>query len=67
MLLQIIEGFSDDFRKLAAETLTYMVRNEGQSQDILKLFKDLGGCEKLIQLMANSQSKTVRARLLVCF
>ena len=29
MLLQIIEGFSDDFRKLAAETLTYMVRNEG--------------------------------------
>ena len=31
MLLQIIEGFSDEFRKLAAETLTYMVRNEGQT------------------------------------
>ena len=28
MLLQIIETFSDDFRKLAAETLTYMLRNE---------------------------------------
>ena len=28
ILLQIIESFSDDFRKLAAETLTYMLRNE---------------------------------------
>ena len=29
MLLQMIEGFSDEFRKLAAETLTHMLRNEG--------------------------------------
>lgn len=28
MLLRIIETFSDDFRKLAAETLTHMLRNE---------------------------------------
>jgi len=67
MLLQIIEGFSDDFRKLAAETLTYMVRVEGQTQDILRLFKELGGSEKLIQLMTQTESKTVRSRLLVCF
>ena len=54
MLLQIIEGFSDEFRKLAAETLTHMLRNEAQNQtmDILRLFKELGGCEKLINLMA---------------
>ena len=67
MLLQIIEGFSDDFRKLAAETLTYMVRMEGQTQDILRLFKELGGSEKLVQLMTQTESKTVRSRLLVCF
>ena len=67
ILLQIIEGFSDDFRKLAAETLTYMVRNEGQTQDILRLFKELGGSEKLVSLMTQTESKTVRARLLVCF
>ena len=67
MLLQIIETFSDDFRKLAAETLTYMLRNERQSHDILRLFKELGGSEKLIGLMTTTQNVTVRARLLVCF
>ena len=54
MLLQIIETFSDDFRKLAAETLTYMLRNERASHDILRLFKDLGGAEKLIGLIAST-------------
>lgn len=67
MLLRIIETFSDDFRKLAAETLTHMLRNERQSHDILRLFKDLGGSEKLISLMTSTQSTTVRARILVCF
>lgn len=67
MLLQIIETFSDDFRKLAAETLTHMLRNERTSHDILRLFKELGGSEKLIGLMTSTQNLTVRARLLVCF
>ena len=34
---------------------------------MLRLFKDLGGSEKLIGLMTSTESKTVRARLLVCF
>ena len=67
VLLQIIETFSDDFRKLAAETLTHMLRNERNTHDILRLFKDLGGSEKLIGLMTSTQNTTVRARLLVCF
>ena len=67
MLLQIIETFSDDFRKLAAETLTYMLRNERSSNDILRLFKELGGSEKLIGLMTSTENVAVRARLLVCF
>lgn len=67
MLLQIVETFSDDFRKLAAETLTYMLRNERHNHDMLRLFKELGGSEKLIGLMTSTQSSTVRARLLVCF
>ena len=56
MLLQIIEGFSDEFRKLAAETLTHMLRNEAlySTMDILRLFKDLGGNEKLIALMTTT-------------
>ena len=66
MLLQIIEGFSDDFRKLAAETLTYMLRTEaGFSMDNLRLFKELGGSEKLISLMTSTKSENVRGRLLV--
>lgn len=52
---------------MAAETLTYMFRNERQSHDVLRLFKDLGGSEKLIGLMTSTQNVTVRARLLVCF
>lgn len=67
ILLQIIETFSDDFRKLAAETLTYMLRNERQQHDVLRLFKELGGSEKLIGLMTSTESKTVRARMLICF
>lgn len=67
MLLRIIETFSDEFRKLAAETLTHMLRNERQSLDILRLFKELGGSEKLISLMTSTQSSNVRARILVCF
>ena len=65
-LLQIIENFSDDFRKLAAETLTYMLRSEvGFSMDILRIFKELGGNEKLISLMTSTKSENVRGRLLV--
>ena len=67
MLLQIIERFSDDFRNLAAETLTYMLRSEKTTQDILRLFKELGGSEKLIGLMISSENESVKARLLVCF
>jgi len=54
ILLQIIETFSDDFRKLAAETLTYMLRNERNSLDVLRLFKEMGGSEKLIGLMTST-------------
>ena len=66
VLLQIIENFSDDFRKLASETLTYMLRSEiNFSMDILRLFKELGGSEKLISLMTSTKSENVRGRLLV--
>ena len=34
---------------------------------MLRLFKELGGSEKLIGLMTSTESKTVRARILVCF
>lgn len=46
-----------------------MLRTESQAltQDILRLFKELGGSEKLIGLMTTTVSETVRARLLVCF
>jgi len=69
ILLLIIESFSDDFRKLAAEALTYMIRDEseGGTADILRLFKELGGCEKLIGLMTSTSSDSVRARLIICF
>ena len=67
MLLQIVETFSDDFRKLAAITLTLMLRNERSSHDILRLFKELGGNEKLIGLMTTTQNMEVRGRLLACF
>jgi hypothetical protein len=47
---------SDDFRKLAADTLTFMIKSEvGFSMDILRLFKELGGCDKLISLMTNNK------------
>lgn len=66
MLLQIMEGFADDFRKLAADTLTFMLRSEvGFSMDILRLFKELGGNEKLIALMTSTKSENVKGRLLV--
>jgi hypothetical protein len=65
-LLKILEGFSDDFRKLAADTLTFMLRSElGFSMDILRLFKELGGNEKLISLMTGTKSENVKGRLLV--
>ncbi len=65
-LLKILEGFSDDFRKLAADTLTFMLRSElGFSMDILRLFKELGGNEKLISLMTVTKSENVKGRLLV--
>lgn len=65
-LLQIMETFADDFRKLAADTLTYMLRSEvGFSMDILRLFKELGGSEKLITLMTSTKSENVKGRLLV--
>jgi hypothetical protein len=65
-LLRIMEGFSDDFRKLAADTLTFMLRSEvGFSMDILRLFKELGGNEKLINLMTGTKSENVKGRLLV--
>jgi len=65
-LLQIMATSSDDFRKLAADTLTFMIKSEvGFSMDILRLFKELGGCDKLISLMTNNKSENVRGRLLV--
>jgi len=65
-LLKIMEGFSDDFKKLAADTLTYMLRSEiGFSMDIIRLFKELGGNEKIISLMTGTKSENVKGRLLV--
>jgi hypothetical protein len=35
--------------------------------EIVRLFKELGGCEKLVSLLTSTQNEGVRARLLVCF
>jgi hypothetical protein len=35
--------------------------------EIIRLFKELGGCEKLVGVLTSTQSEAVRARLLVCF
>ena len=66
-LLTIIESFSDDFRALAAETLTYIFRSSfalGQHESV-RIFKDLGGSEKLTALLMTSK-EAVRTRLLLC-
>lgn len=43
-----------------------MLRSEvGFSMDILRLFKELGGNEKLIALMTSTKSENVKGRLLV--
>jgi hypothetical protein len=35
--------------------------------EVIRIFKELGGCEKLVGVLTSTQSEAVRARLLVCF
>ena len=54
-LLIILETFSDEFRVLSAEVFSYFFK--GRGTDMVKLFKELGGSEKLIaQLMSSTES-----------
>ena len=66
-LLVILESFSDDFRVLAAETLTHLLRGAGQA-DQVRIFKELGGSEKLMSLLmtTSAHSDQLKVRLLVC-
>lgn len=66
-LLVILETFSDDFRVLAAETLTHLLRGAGQA-DQVRIFKDLGGSEKLMSLLmtTSAHSEQLKVRLLAC-
>ena len=70
-LLIIIEQFSEEFKALAAEVLTYLFRSsiQNDSNDSLRIFKEQGGSEKLIALLMTCSTKQehVRARLLLCF
>jgi len=49
-LLIILETFSDEFRILASDTLTYLFRYNN-SGDLVKIFRELGGSEKLMGLL----------------
>jgi hypothetical protein len=65
-LISILASSNVDFTKLAADTLTFMIKSElGFSMDILRLFRELGGCDKVISLLTTSKSEPVRGRLLM--
>jgi len=49
-LLVILETFSDEFRVLAAEVLTYFFKGQAGT-DMVRIFKELGGSEKLMGLL----------------
>ena len=45
LLLRVIEEFSDEFKSLAAGTLTHLCRD----QEVIQMFKGFGGIEKLLK------------------
>jgi len=45
-----LESFSDDFRILASDTLTYLFRYN-TSGELVNIFRELGGSEKLMGLL----------------
>ena len=49
-LLLILETFADEFRILASDTITYLFRYNS-SGDLIKIFRELGGSEKLMGLL----------------
>ena len=65
-MLVILETFSDEFRVLAAEVLTYFFKGHSGT-DMVRIFKELGGSEKLMGLlMTTSSNEALKTRLLIC-
>ncbi|CDW74066.1 serine threonine-protein kinase nek10 [Stylonychia lemnae] len=63
ILLRIIDEFPDEYKVLAAGALTHLCRDN----EILNLFKQFGGSEKLIIQLNQTTNDQVKLSILVCF